>query len=510
MDVGILNVSLSRIMKILLFYPGSIKCNENDFFYPLSIATLSGYLKSSGLVVEQVDLPIEWYSSTDLLKNNLIGSGCLSELFNVQIGGLINNGLDKRSFDTDIKRLLKKINILSFDLVGFSLFGKFSLPLALNLAKNIKRINGKIKIVFGGPLISSLNKELLENFDYLDYLISGDGELGLKLLIDKINTENKDFSGIHGLFYRKGKQIYSNRKWLNNFQKVSRPDFDSGIVNKYRQYYANKYASKYLILPYQISKGCVSKCNFCTVYNNLTIKDAETVYKELKCITIEHNNQWFFFVDNSINNSIKYLKNFCERLISKKLKVLWFAQARPENLDKELINIMYKAGCRALIYGVESGSQRQLGLMSKKTKIKEIEEVLRISNQRGILNFVSLIVGYPYESENDFMETLKFIHRNSKRISSIVFMPFTLVKNCSLYDRPKEHGIKILKQNSTIKDIICNHNSFGFNEIHGLNWIEKKNQQTERLNILRSFIESNGIPIGERFEEIPIKVMKNR
>ena len=64
--------------------------------------------------------------------------------------------------------------------------------------------------------------------------------------------------------------------------------------------------------------------------------------------------------------------------IKKGLKIYWQGNARiSEHMNKRFFEMLYNAGCRRLLFGVESGSQRILNDMNKGTNVHEVTKVIK-------------------------------------------------------------------------------------------------------------------------------------
>jgi MoaA/NifB/PqqE/SkfB family radical SAM enzyme len=145
---------------------------------------------------------------------------------------------------------------------------------------------------------------------------------------------------------------------------------------------------------------------------------------------------------------------------------------------------MKEAGCRHLIYGIESGSQRILDLMKKRFRIQDADAVIKATHEAGIVATANFMFGFPGEQEVDFKETLDFIRRNAKYLDrAYPSRTFCAVEEFSYFHTHlNEFGIKP-------------------NPPNHLYWesIDGKNTYPERLRRCEEFCElalSLGIEVG--------------
>lgn len=162
-----------------------------------------------------------------------------------------------------------------------------------------------------------------------------------------------------------------------------------------------------------MGRGCVYKCAFCA-YNALSavrfysprylVEQMEYMHREFNCPGI-------YFTDSTIGNNRKVLTAMCEEILRRgtQKRVEWFANIRPNQVNEEILRLMWAAGCRYLFYGFESNSQRVLDLMSKSCRVEFNYKAARLHNRLGFPYHASMLLGYPGEREEDILESLKFL-----------------------------------------------------------------------------------------------------
>jgi radical SAM superfamily enzyme YgiQ (UPF0313 family) len=84
-----------------------------------------------------------------------------------------------------------------------------------------------------------------------------------------------------------------------------------------------------------------------------------------------------------------------------------------------------KAGFYRARLGVESGSQRILDMMDKKITTAQIKETLFNLSSAGIKTTTYWVIGYPGETEEDFLQSLRLIEELKDEIYETDCNPFT-------------------------------------------------------------------------------------
>jgi radical SAM superfamily enzyme YgiQ (UPF0313 family) len=104
------------------------------------------------------------------------------------------------------------------------------------------------------------------------------------------------------------------------------------------------------------------------------------------------------------------LMDICHRIIEKKLHVNWICYARADDLlDLDTVKLMRKAGAIQVQIGAESGSQGQLNRMNKRCTVENNITAIKNCRKAGITSLVSLIIGYPGETEETIEKSIDFM-----------------------------------------------------------------------------------------------------
>ncbi len=224
------------------------------------------------------------------------------------------------------------------------------------------------------------------------------------------------------------------------------PSLDT--VPDFSDYDEEDYLSRDVIIPLKTTTSCYYKqCAFCTHY-------AKTLYHELPLDTIKQaivktKTKYVFFIDDMIKK--ERLKELAAVL--KPLKVKWWCQLKPTKELKGIFPELYAAGLHTVSWGVESGNQRILDLMSKGTTVSDVKDILQQSHDAGIKNAVYIMFGFPTETKEEFLDTINFLKENKDTIDLATTSMFGLQKGSPVYANPAKFSItKILEEKRTVLD----------------------------------------------------------
>ncbi|MBI5251842.1 MAG: radical SAM protein, partial [Desulfomonile tiedjei] len=151
------------------------------------------------------------------------------------------------------------------------------------------------------------------------------------------------------------------------------------------------------LIPFMLKHGCSwEKCRFCSLckgWNSGYVeRSAKTAIKELEALINKYDPAALICRDNSLNG--RNMVEFCGYL--ERFNKPWCAMSWPD-LSRKKIQALWKAGCRGIYFGLESGSDRTLSAMNKGITSKQMSNFIKRLHSSGILPAPSLIIGTPGE-----------------------------------------------------------------------------------------------------------------
>jgi anaerobic magnesium-protoporphyrin IX monomethyl ester cyclase len=145
------------------------------------------------------------------------------------------------------------------------------------------------------------------------------------------------------------------------------------------------------------------------------------------------------FFDNCFAANRKRVKEICEKILERNLKIYWICLTRVDNIvDSEILQIMRKAGCLGICFGIESGSPAILQNINKKCNIAQAKKAIQMTKKSGIKALTFYIVGNHGETDQTIRETIDFVKDAKADIISVecnVVFPGT-----ALYEIAKRSG----------------------------------------------------------------------
>jgi radical SAM superfamily enzyme YgiQ (UPF0313 family) len=402
------------------------------------------------------------------------------------VGAILTTGRSENIVDEAAREMFNLCKFDKCNVVGFSIsaFGHFLF--AVLLARMLRDIS-KVPIIFGGTFITIYGHLYPEILDFVDYMVVGDASEPLLELLDYLQdgrNDKKAIKEIPNIIYKEDSEGMRVNKF-NHYpiENMLMPDFDELDLALYRNPLNGE-----LILPYQVSRACKFNCSFC-VQNPVDIKyQAKTYLKvgqEIKELIKRYGCNSFHFCDSNIGSDSDYFNGLLEYFLEKNIKFKWRSYMGVCGVNKDILNKMKLTGCDALLFGIESGSERSLRMINKPHTVKLAAEVLKLTKGCGIDTLTTFITGYPYEVQKDVTDSMRFFHNNQKYIDSIVIRKFMVVYGSRIFHNPKKYDLSIVPMVSRCM--------YAFNELKGLNWEQKTRQQEQSKQKLMQYLEKTGL-----------------
>ena len=170
-------------------------------------------------------------------------------------------------------------------------------------------------------------------------------------------------------------------------------------------------------------------------------RSVENVLGEIEFLHKHYGAREIMLVDPAFPLSRKLGIEFCQKYIERGLhkKVLWVTETRVDVVDEELLKLMYKAGCRLVEFGIETGSEKTLKKIKKNASLEQARNAVKWSKKAGLEVFSSFIIGFPGETREDMQETVDFIKSleiDYPKINLLVPYPGSEVYETIIKERP--------------------------------------------------------------------------
>jgi len=275
---------------------------------------------------------------------------------------------------------------------------KFLLPPVREVVKTCRSLCDA-PIIVGGAGYSIFPASALR---YLgaDMGIRGEGEVAFAALLERV-AKGAPVSGLPGL-YLPG-QPPADRTFARNLDDLPLPESRLWIPSVRGQ-------SEFWV-PVQSRRGCPLDCSFCSTSaiegRALRRHSPEAIAAWLEQLASSGFTN-FNFVDNTFNLPLSYAKELCRKIVERGLAINFWCIIYPKWIDRDLVELMARVGCREISLGFEGGSDRMLASLNKMFTTEEVKTVAKMFADAGIFRRGFLLLGGPGETRESIEESLAF------------------------------------------------------------------------------------------------------
>lgn len=313
--------------------------------------------------------------------------------------------VDAHSENISVEETVDKVLSFFPEVVGFTATTHNRLQ-AISVIKLLKKKKPDLMIMVGGPHFSLSDKNTLEVVDEIDIVVKREGEITTEELLDVWPNRGK-LKDVLGITYRDNNgEVISNpdRTFLEDLSQLPFPAWHLYDLSKYQK---KIYGTDFRTIGVISARGCPNQCVFCDnaafSKSMLRLRTPENFVDELEFLNKEYGFEGFNFWDDTLTVFKNHVLGICQEILNRGLNIKWYARARVNTVDKEVINMMRKAGCRRISFGIESGSPRILKEIKKNITLEQARKAVQISSEADLIVSLNFIVNLP----NETMEDLK-------------------------------------------------------------------------------------------------------
>jgi len=310
-----------------------------------------------------------------------------------------------------------------------------------NTIEDAKEIDPSIVTAVGGPTAIGLKEKLYTKSDAVDLVFTGEGEYACPQAVKCLET-GEDLSSVESLIFKKNGEIIKNAPGTPIEDLDSLPYPSRDVLGDLKKYVPAPSTYKRLPIATIISsRGCTNRCIYCFhTYSDRKIRyrSATNIVDEIQfCINTYGVKEIRFFDDNFCGNYDRVME-FCDLMDERKIKISWYCNARVDFVDKKLMKRMKETGCWCILFGVESGVQKNLNALRKNITVEQIKQAVRDAKDVGLDVYTPFIFGIPGETFEEAMQSIQFaIELDAHYVNFHTLAPFP---GSELHDNAEKYG----------------------------------------------------------------------
>lgn len=265
-----------------------------------------------------------------------------------------------------------------------------------------------LKISLIGDHVTALPEESMQN-SKADYILTGgDADFLLLNLCWHLAKREKLEPGI---WYRNKGQIRNTGRFRLDHDLNQLPFIDRDLTKWWLYAYENGNFRRTPGTYTMAGRDCWwARCTFCswtTIFPKYRMRTPESLLDEIG-VLIEKYKVKEIMDDTGTFPVGNWLEKFCQGMIERgyNKKISFDCNMRFGALTQKQYDLMGKAGFRFILYGLESANQQTLDRLKKGTRVEEVRQGCRMAKKAGLMPHLTVMVGYPWESESETQTTL--------------------------------------------------------------------------------------------------------
>ncbi|MBN1828472.1 MAG: radical SAM protein [Deltaproteobacteria bacterium] len=347
--------------------------------------------------------------------------------------------------------LTGSISLGAFDIIGISLTFPSQIPDTFYLCRLLRELAPRAFIIIGGALVHQTATFLDEKgrgrlLSFCDAFCTAEGEETLEALSSIVPHWRDRSSEEKNSLLAEVPNLAFGRPVRTGPERV----FDAALSESpdYGDLDMDLYLSPSPSILYAPSRGCYwNKCSFCYYglnracgrgYREIPTDRAAAQVGELAAM---HNAKTFYLSCDVLAPG--YALDFARALLKAGADISWSTDLKVEKYyGPEQCALLRRSGLRAAAFGIESGSDRVLGLMKKGADIATNRCVSRNFHEAGVAVQWMMFTGHPGETGEEALASAKFVEREYNFVDLFIIGEFGLTPGSLIANEPNRFGIQ--------------------------------------------------------------------
>lgn len=279
--------------------------------------------------------------------------------------------------------------------------------------RHLKKHLPDLSIVIGGPGTLLPDPYLQAGSDLV---CIGEGEVTVVEMAEYFQGQ-REKSSLKGVCWlENGRKFMAPTQVLvEDLDALPFPDRTKTSIDAYYDYYIYNMQTPFAVL--MASRGCAYQCTFCTSHEiwqgRVRFRSPANVVAEIEHLVDTYGVRYLNFADDVFGLKAQWTREFCERLIAKKLPVRWMCNLHPFSFHAardEIMELMRQAGCDCVVLGLQSADPQVLkNIRRKANEPNSAKLLIDAAKKRGMLTAMGYIFGLPGDTRESIDHTVNYV-----------------------------------------------------------------------------------------------------
>ena len=323
----------------------------------------------------------------------------------------------------------------------------------------VAEVSPDSKLIVGGGFFTSMPRDIMEWIPNIYIGIIGEAYITFPEVLSAIDNKNNQWNGFLGIAYRESDDsinLNKERPNIDDLDTIPYPAWDLFPLEEIYFHNSDSLFSEEASvskrrIDINASYGCNLVCRYCwhlgttgdmvttgdsssdrdvtfTYGRNIRYHSPDYIIKMVRYLKDKYDIDQVNFLDENLMTMDVYskrtwLKEICEKWIEagfqpesrslgvpydsvKNTGIFWSGTSHAALHRPDILELMYKAGCTHLVYGLESFDKKVLKQLGKGSTVKKNEESVGVCMESGIKPIPNIIIGFPEESFESVRNTI--------------------------------------------------------------------------------------------------------
>jgi radical SAM superfamily enzyme YgiQ (UPF0313 family) len=309
-------------------------------------------------------------------------------------------------------------------------------------AAALRNLLAGVFITIGGPYPVAVQEKCLHDCQDIDGVVTGEGEITVVEMLARLES-GRDLAGVAGVAFRHGGNIKKNppRPLITDLDSLPFPARELlGEAGKYIPPPATYKRKPVAVI--MTARGCNRHCLYCFQIDKhrksgIRYRSVENVMDEIKLV-LSQGYREIKFIDDTFAADYNRAMTIATEIKRRGFDFTWFASAVVNQVDKPLLQAFKDAGCWAILFGAESGVQKDLNAIRKGITPDQIRSAVKAAKAVGLTVYTPFLFGIPGQTYEDGLKTIEFALEVDPDIAN--FHAITPFPGTELYDNIEKYG----------------------------------------------------------------------
>ncbi len=281
---------------------------------------------------------------------------------------------------------------------------------ALKIMESAKEIDSSVATVIGGPHPTNAPESC---FPQADYVVVNEGEeTALELSNFLIHGKGSDARKIKGLaFSKKGAVVRTEKRpFIKDLDQLPMPAYHLLPMDAYKAYGWLDVGRRFSSMV--TSRGCPFRCSFCASSKNFEhwwrFRSAPHVFEEMALLYEKYNIRHIYFQDDEFCVHPFRVRDLCRMMNDYCMDMYWECLTRVVSVTDEMLRTMSQAGCKSILYGIETGYEEGWKKIGKPITKDQCRKAIALTKKHNIMVKATFITGFPWEGAAEIKQTIRF------------------------------------------------------------------------------------------------------